>query len=120
MDDDRVEDLREEVWRFLGVEAYGLVGFFVMLQGWFLLLDMGLSPTMSPSEQGAAVGREWETLPEPRPSLSLEIVAPDEEESVFFNLGPHPPRLWPEESRSAPKPAPSRRAQADTSMRAAG
>jgi amino acid transporter/nucleotide-binding universal stress UspA family protein len=58
---------------------------------------MGLSPTMSPAEQGAAVGREWENLPEPRPSLSLEIVAPDEPESVFFNLGPHPPRLWPED-----------------------
>ena len=58
---------------------------------------MGLSPTMSPAEQGAAVGRDWENLPEPRPSLSLEIVAPDEEESIFFNLGPHPPRLWPED-----------------------
>ena len=31
---------------------------------------MGLSPKMTPSEQGAAVGREWEKLPEPRPSLS--------------------------------------------------
>ena len=58
---------------------------------------MGLSPKMSPAEQGATVGREWEHLPEPRPSLSLEIVVPGEEESVFFNLGPHPPRLWPED-----------------------
>ncbi len=58
---------------------------------------MGLSPKMSPAEQGAAVGREWENLPEPRPSLSLEIVVPGEEESIFFNLGPHPPRLWPED-----------------------
>jgi amino acid transporter/nucleotide-binding universal stress UspA family protein len=58
---------------------------------------MGLSPKMSPAEQGAAVGREWENLPEPRPSMSLELVSPGEEESIFFNLGPHPPRLWPED-----------------------
>jgi nucleotide-binding universal stress UspA family protein len=58
---------------------------------------MGLSPKMSPAEQGATVGREWENLPEPRPSLSLEIVIPGDEESIFYNLGPHPPRLWPED-----------------------
>ena len=32
--------------RYMGVEAYGLVGFFTMLQGWFMLLDMGLTPTL--------------------------------------------------------------------------
>ncbi len=58
---------------------------------------MGLSPKMSPAEQGATVGREWEKLPEPRPSLSMEIVVPGEEEPVFYNLGPHPPRLWPQD-----------------------
>ena len=31
---------------YMGVEAYGLVGFFTMLQGWFMLLDMGLTPTI--------------------------------------------------------------------------
>lgn len=30
----------------IGVEAYGLVGFSIMLQGWFSLLDMGMSPTL--------------------------------------------------------------------------
>lgn len=30
----------------LGLEAYGLIGFFAMLQAWFGLLDMGLSPTI--------------------------------------------------------------------------
>ena len=30
---------------YMGAEAYGLVRFFTMLQGWFMLLDMGLSPT---------------------------------------------------------------------------
>lgn len=31
---------------YLGAEAYGLVAFFAMLQGWFLLLDLGLTQTM--------------------------------------------------------------------------
>lgn len=33
--------------RYMGAEAYGLIGFFVMLQAWFQLLDMGLTPTMA-------------------------------------------------------------------------
>lgn len=32
--------------RFMGAEAYGLVGFHAMLLSWFVLLDMGLSPTI--------------------------------------------------------------------------
>ncbi len=31
----------------LGVDAWGLVGFMAMLQSWFLLLDMGLTPALS-------------------------------------------------------------------------
>ena len=31
----------------MGAEAYGLVGFFAMLQGLFNLLDFGLTPTIS-------------------------------------------------------------------------
>ena len=58
---------------------------------------MGLSPKLTPSEQGAQVGRYWEQLAEPRPSLSLEIVLENQKDTVFFNLGPHPPRLWPED-----------------------
>jgi hypothetical protein len=58
---------------------------------------MGLSPKLTPSEQGAQVGYYWERLPEPRPSLSLEIVLENQKDMVFFNLGPHPPRLWPED-----------------------
>jgi len=58
---------------------------------------MGLSPKLTPSEQGAEVGYFWEQLPEPRPSLSLEIVLDNINDTVFFNLGPHPPRLWPED-----------------------
>jgi O-antigen/teichoic acid export membrane protein len=33
--------------RYMGTEAYGLVGFFTMLQAWFQLLDIGLTPTLS-------------------------------------------------------------------------
>jgi O-antigen/teichoic acid export membrane protein len=33
--------------KYMGAEAYGLVGFFAMLQAWFTLLDMGLTPTMA-------------------------------------------------------------------------
>lgn len=32
---------------YLGVEAWGLVGFMSMLQAWLTLLDMGLTPTLS-------------------------------------------------------------------------
>ncbi|MGD0774690.1 MAG: APC family permease [Candidatus Solibacter sp.] len=58
---------------------------------------MGLSPKLTPAEQGAQVGEYWEKLPEPRPSLSLELVLENQKDVVFFNLGPHPPRLWPED-----------------------
>ena len=58
---------------------------------------MGLSPKLTSAEQGQMVGRFWEQLPEPRPSLSLEIVLENQQDIVFFNLGPHPPRLWPED-----------------------
>jgi amino acid transporter len=58
---------------------------------------MGLSPALTPAEQGARVGAYWEKLPEPRPSLSLEIVLENQKDVLFFNLGPHPPRLWPED-----------------------
>lgn len=33
--------------KYMGAEAYGLVGFFAMLQACFILLDMGLTPTMA-------------------------------------------------------------------------
>ncbi|ALV74312.1 oligosaccharide flippase family protein [Acinetobacter johnsonii] len=33
--------------KYMGPEAYGLVGFFAMLQGFFNLLDFGLTPTIS-------------------------------------------------------------------------
>ena len=33
--------------QYMGAEAYGLVGFFAMLQSWFNLLDLGLTPTVA-------------------------------------------------------------------------
>lgn len=33
--------------QYMGAEAYGLVGLFAMLQVWFGLLDVGLTPTMA-------------------------------------------------------------------------
>jgi len=33
--------------RFLGMEAYGLIGFYIMLQGVIQILDLGLSPTVN-------------------------------------------------------------------------
>lgn len=33
--------------KYMGAEAYGLVGFYAMLQSMFMLLDMGLTPTMA-------------------------------------------------------------------------
>lgn len=33
--------------KYMGAETYGLVGFFTMLQVWFNLLDVGLTPTIT-------------------------------------------------------------------------
>ncbi len=56
----------------------------------------GGSLRMDTEELARRIGIAWEELPEPRPPLSLEIVTP-ERKSTFVNLGPHPPRLWPED-----------------------
>jgi amino acid transporter len=61
------------------------------------LVVMGLSAKMTPSEQAKAFGDAWEKLPPPRFQLSLEILDEKTGRQMFFNLGPHPPRLWPED-----------------------
>ena len=33
--------------KYLGMEAYGLIGFFAMLQAGLALLDMGMTPTLN-------------------------------------------------------------------------
>ena len=62
------------------------------------LVVMGLSAKLSPSEQAKAFGDAWERLPAPRPQLSLEIFDEATGKKMYFNLGPHPPRLWPEDT----------------------
>lgn len=51
---------------YMGAEAYGLVGFFAMLQVWFNLLDMGLTPTMARESArfhgGASTALEYRRL----------------------------------------------------------
>ena len=42
--------------RYLGIEAFGLIGFFATLQAWFLLLDMGLSQSISREMARFSVG----------------------------------------------------------------
>src|SRR5262249_45611004 len=59
-----------------------------------LRLVTGVSARMDPEELARRIGRAWEKLPEPRHPFSLEITSPGRP-SIFVNLGPHPPRLWP-------------------------
>jgi amino acid transporter len=59
-------------------------------------LVSGVSSRMDSSELARRIGKAWERLPEPRHAFSLEIISPDRP-SIFVNLGPHPPRLWPED-----------------------
>jgi nucleotide-binding universal stress UspA family protein len=59
-------------------------------------LVTGVSARMDSEELARRIGLAWEKLPEPRHSFSLEIISPDRP-SVYVNLGPHPPRLWPED-----------------------
>jgi hypothetical protein len=62
------------------------------------LVVMGLSSKLTAAEQAKAFGDAWEKLPAPRPQLSLEILDEKTGKQMFFNLGPHPPRLWPEDT----------------------
>jgi len=59
-------------------------------------LVVGVSARMSSDELARRIGLAWENLPDPRHAFSLEITNPDRP-SMFVNLGPHPPRLWPED-----------------------
>jgi len=59
-------------------------------------LVTGVSARMPSEELARRIGLAWESLPEPRHAFSLEIISPDRP-SMYVNLGPHPPRLWPED-----------------------
>jgi amino acid transporter len=56
----------------------------------------GVSARMDSDELARRIGLAWEKLREPRHPFSLEIISPGRP-SVYVNLGPHPPRLWPED-----------------------
>jgi amino acid transporter len=59
-------------------------------------LVTGVSERMDMAELARRIGLAWERLPEPRHPFSLEVIAPDRP-TTYVNLGPHPPRLWPED-----------------------
>jgi amino acid transporter len=59
-------------------------------------LVTGVSARMDSEELARRIGQAWERLPEPRHAFSLEVISPGRP-SVYVNLGPHPPRLWPED-----------------------
>ncbi|MGH3183788.1 MAG: hypothetical protein ACRDOE_18075, partial [Streptosporangiaceae bacterium] len=56
----------------------------------------GASVQRSVVDQSKMTGDAWEELAEPRPRLDLKILAPDNSVAVF-HLGPHTPRLRPED-----------------------
>jgi hypothetical protein len=57
---------------------------------------LGLSSWRNVTEEARIAGLAWEALPEPRPQLRLEIYTPAGEAHIFY-LGPHAPRLTPNE-----------------------
>ncbi|MDP8989205.1 MAG: APC family permease [Acidobacteriota bacterium] len=59
-------------------------------------LVVGVSPRMESDELAHRIGLAWENQPSPRHPFSLEITQTDRP-STYVNLGPHPPRLWPED-----------------------
>jgi len=59
-------------------------------------LVTGVSARMTSEELSRRIGLAWEKLPEPRHAFSLEVISSDRPSS-YVNLGPHPPRLWPED-----------------------
>jgi hypothetical protein len=56
----------------------------------------GLSNKLTPDEQAKLTGDAWERLPEPKPRLAIEVHLPDGSVREFA-LGPHTPRLRPQD-----------------------
>jgi hypothetical protein len=56
----------------------------------------GLSNKLTADEQAKLTGDAWERLPEPRPRLVMEVCAPDGTVREFA-LGPHAPRMRPQD-----------------------
>ena len=60
--------------KYLGIEAYGLIGLFAVLQAWLALLDMGLTPTLS-REMARLTGGEHSAVSIRDLLRSVEVVA---------------------------------------------
>ncbi len=56
----------------------------------------GVSYKMNIDELARRLGEAWEAVGPPEQGLTLELIARDGR-SYFFDIGPHPPRLWPED-----------------------
>jgi len=56
----------------------------------------GVSYKMNIDELARRLGEAWEAAGPPDQGLTLELIARDAR-SYFFDIGPHPPRLWPED-----------------------
>jgi amino acid transporter len=56
----------------------------------------GLSNKLTPEEQGKLTGDAWERLPDPKPRMKLDVVAPDGRKWEYI-LGPHAPRFRPQD-----------------------
>ena len=59
-------------------------------------LVTGVSPRMDAEELSRRIGLAWEHLAEPRHPFALTVIRPDLP-PLHINLGPHPPRLWPDD-----------------------
>jgi O-antigen/teichoic acid export membrane protein len=45
--------------KYLGIESYGLIGFFVTTQSLFMIMDLGLSPTINREIAHGSVSGDW-------------------------------------------------------------
>jgi hypothetical protein len=59
-------------------------------------LVTGVSARMPSEDLAQKIGLAWEKMPPPRQAFSLEVIASGRL-PIYVNLGPHPPRLWPED-----------------------
>jgi amino acid transporter len=59
-------------------------------------IALGMSSWRAVADEARIAGLAWESLPEPRPQLTLEVHTPGGQEHIFY-LGPHAPRLTSKE-----------------------
>ena len=59
--------------KYLGIEAYGLIGFFILLQNGLSIFDMGMSPTLT-REMARFTGTEDNTKEIRKLLRSIEII----------------------------------------------